>query len=107
VEEWQVVAIVGLRLLKTGPSAESSSDSISTTPLSSSRGGGAGDAWATTRGTATIGVEGVGEGAAAEVPEPQMPLCSEQGRQPAWPASPHSTPYLYQNSEYKMLESNP
>jgi len=44
MEEQEVVAIIGLRLLKTGPSAESSSDSISTTPFSSSRGGRAGDA---------------------------------------------------------------
>jgi len=55
VEEWEVVVVVGLSLLKTSPSAESSSDSISTTLLS--RGGGAGDGWAAARGTATIGVE--------------------------------------------------
>jgi len=62
VEEREVVAVVDLSLLKTGPSAESSSDSISTTFLS--QGSGAGDAWVATRGTATVEVEGVGEGAA-------------------------------------------
>jgi len=61
VEEWEAVGVVGLSLLKTGPLAESSSDSISTTLLS--QGGGVGDAWAAARATATIGVKGIGEGA--------------------------------------------
>ena len=38
---------------------------------------------------------------------PKRPLGGERGRQPAWPVSPHLAPYLYQNSEYKRLESNP
>jgi len=61
VEDWEAVAVVGLSLLKTGPSTESSSDSISTTLLS--QGGGASDTWAAARMTMTIGVQGVGEGA--------------------------------------------
>jgi len=58
VEEWEAVVVVGLSLLEIGPSAESSSDSISTT---FSQENGVGDAWAAVKGTATAGVEEVGE----------------------------------------------
>ena len=60
VEEWEVFAVVGLSHLEIGPSAESSSDLISTI-LSQEH--GVGDAWAALRGNGTAGVEGVGEGA--------------------------------------------
>ena len=92
-----------LRLLKTGPSAESWSDAISTTPLSFSGGVGVGDAWTVVSGTATMGAEGVGEGAPATAemgaeeqrhPRPQAPLGNEQGRHQASPTFPCSTPYL-------------
>ena len=62
--EWEVAATTTLRLLKTGPSAEYLLDSISTTPLSFSRGSGVGEARTVARGTATMGAKGAGEGAA-------------------------------------------
>ena len=92
VVECEVAAIIGLRLLKTGPSAESSSDAISNTPLPFSRGAETVDAWTAVRGTATMGAEGmeegrVGEGARRQRreweerrhPRPQAPLSAEQG----------------------------
>jgi len=74
VVEWEVAASIALRLLKTGPSAESSSDTTSTTHLPFSRGDGAGDAWTVVRG------DGAGDAWKEQRhPRPEAPMDDEQG----------------------------
>ena len=108
--EWEVAATTALRLLKTGPSAESSSDAISTTPLSFSGGVEAGDAWTAVRGTATMGVEGVGEGAAATdmgAGGAEAPAALDAPwRQQASPVFPRLAPYLRQGQNSRGQQSN-
>ena len=86
-EECETITGVGLGLLQIGPSEESSSDLITTAlPL---QGSGVGDDWTAARGTATPGVERVGEGtlvakarrAGERCPRPWKSREDEQGYQ--------------------------